>query len=192
VTPPIERFPRRTWRAGQPLWRIHRAENGAGYFSSDTKGRFNPVGVEGLGACYFAQEPLGAFVEVYRTSLELDEADVDARRLACVEFDRDLRLADLCSRRIREFDLTAEIGAGGDYERSQALASELAAAGYPGVRYLLRHDPKQDLVGIAVFGPAGAPSEDAAELPTPVSGELDEQLLDEARRKFRYRVLPPP
>jgi hypothetical protein len=49
----------------------------------------------------------------------------------------------------------------------------MAAAGYPGVRYLLRHDPKQDLVGIAVFGPAGAPSEDAAELPTPVSKCLD-------------------
>ena len=119
---PLAGFPVRTWRADRALWRIHRADRDVWWFSSDGTGRFDPVDVDGMGACYLAQEPLGAFVEVFRTRLELDEDDVTARRLAEVRFDRDLRLADVCSRRALRFGVTAEIGAGGDYERSQAFA----------------------------------------------------------------------
>jgi hypothetical protein len=159
------------------------------WFTCDGLGRFDPVAAPGLGVCYLASEPLGAFVEVFRTALELDEGDIRSRRLTRVDFRHDLALADMCSRRIREFGLTAEIGAGGDYKTPQSLASKLAVAGYNGVRYHLRHDPAQGLVGIALFGPAGPSAEG---LPKGVSRELDAGLLDEARRKFRYRVLPRP
>ena len=182
-------FPARTWKAGRPLWRIHRAANGVWWYSAK-HGRFDPVHVAGLGACYFAQNPIGAFVEVYRTRMELDQADIDDRRLARVELDRDLRLADVVSRRALSFGVTAEIGVGGDYDNSQELASGLAAVGYDGVRWWVRHDPAQRRVGIALFGSAGAaPSRTEAHV---ASREIDEQLLDEARRNFGYRVVPAP
>jgi hypothetical protein len=187
VTINIKRFPRSTLRAGRPLWRIHLAEHGAWWFSFDGRNRFDPVAAPGLGACYLASEPLAAFVEVFRTTLELAESDIESRRLSRVDFPRDLSLADMCSRRLREFGLTAAVGASGDYDTPQSLASELAAAGYDGVRYHVRHDPSQNLLGVALFGTAGA---SAVGLPKPLSREIDEDLLDEARRKFRYRVLP--
>jgi hypothetical protein len=188
---PLNGFPMRTWRAGRVLWRIHRAAVGVWWFSSDGSGRFDPVNAPGVGACYLAQWQLGAFVEVFRTRLELDESDVDARRLARVEFAHDLRLADVTSRRALRFGITAEVGVGGDYDKSQELASAAATAGYDGVRWWVRHDPKQRLVGIALFGPTGAPAS-SFPLPTPASGELGAVLLEEAQRKFGYRVVPRP
>lgn len=182
-------FPARTWKARRTLWRIHRAPNGTWWYSAKN-GRFDPVDVPGLGACYFAQDPLGAFVEVYRTRLEIDQDDIDDHRLARAEPDRDLRLADVVSRRALRFGVTAEIGAGGDYGASQELASGLAAGGYDGIRWWVRHDPAQRLVGIALFGPAGAPASGTE--PPADSREIDAQLLDEARRKFGYRVMPRP
>jgi len=191
VSRPLDGFPALTWKTGRALWRIHRAATGFWWFSADGTGRFDPVDAEGLGACYLAQEPLGAFVEVFRTRLELDEDDVDARRLARVELDRDLRLADVTSRRALRFGITAAVGAGGDYDASQVFASGAAAAGYDGVRWWVRHDPAQRLVGVALFGPAGALLPGASPPPA-VSHKLDTRLLEEARRKFGYRVLPRP
>lgn len=191
MTSPLDAFPARTLKAGRTLYRIHRTAVGAWWFSSDGTGRFDPVHAKGIGACDLALEPLGAFVEVYRTRLELDEDDVIARRLARVELGSDLRLADITSRRALRFDVTAEVGAGGDYDASQQLASDLVAAGFDGVRWWVRHDPAQRLVGVALFGPAGAPAPTVS-LPEAVSYALDSQLLEEARRKFGYRVLPRP
>jgi hypothetical protein len=52
-----------------------------------------------------------------------------------VQFDHDLRLADVCSRRALAFNMTAEVGAGGDCGLSHKLASDAAAAGFDGVRW---------------------------------------------------------
>jgi hypothetical protein len=192
TTGSLSGFPARTWKAGRALWRIHRAVNDAWWFNPDGTSRFDPVPVADLGACYLAQDRLGAFVQAFRTRLELDQADIDERRVARVELPHDLRLADVTSRRALKFGVTAEIGAGpeDDYDASQKLASDLALADYDGIRWWVRHDPAQRLVGIALFGPAGAPS--ATGLPPADSREIDASLLDEARRKFGYRVVPRP
>jgi len=149
------------------------------------------VTAAGVGACYWAQDPLGAFVEVFRATMLLDlDAEVSARRLARVAFASDLRLADLWPRRALRFGVTAEVGAGGDYGRSQAFAADAATAGFDGIRCYVRHDPAQRLVGVVLFGAAGAPA--PGMLPDPVSSELTSRLLDEARRKFGYVLLPRP
>jgi hypothetical protein len=189
TTKQLAGFPARTWKAGRALWRIHRTANCAWWYSAE-HGRFDPVHVLGVGACYLAPDPLGAFVEVYRTRMELDQADIDDHGLARVEFDRDLRLADIVSRRALSFGVTAEIDASGDYEASQQLASRLAVTGYDGIRWSVRHDPAQRLVGVALFGPVGAPL--SGTQPRADSRAIDERLLDEARRKFGYRVVPRP
>jgi hypothetical protein len=57
----------------------------------------------GRGACYLAEVPLGAWVEVFRQRMLLDDAEVVERTLVHVRMGRDIRLADLTSRRALQF-----------------------------------------------------------------------------------------
>jgi hypothetical protein len=79
-------FPRRTVRAGAPAYRIHRAGRGGWWFSSDGSGRFDPVGT-GQGACHLAEKPLGAWVEVLRRRMLLEE-EIGHRLLLAVTLGR--------------------------------------------------------------------------------------------------------
>jgi RES domain len=182
-------FPRRTVRGDAELYRIHRRERGAWWFSFDGSGRFDPVG-SGLGACYLAEQPLAAWVEVFRREMVLSELAVLGRALSRLRLGRDMRLADLTSRRALQFGVTASLGAGEDYGESQAFAVRAVQSGFAGVRYLLRHDPAQKLCGIALFGAAGESSwREASVVSTePIPG----RLVEEAQARFRYRVLPTP
>jgi hypothetical protein len=176
-------FPRRTLRGDRPLYRIHR--DPVWWFSSDGGGRFDPVGT-GAGACYWAERPLGAWVEVFRKQMLLSEAEVAGRRLCSVELGRDVRLADLTSRRALSFGVTASLGANEDYAPSQAFAVRAVEAGFDGIRYFVRHDPAQRLYGVALFG------DDRKAWPNGVDREVPEHLVAEARTAFGYRVLPAP
>lgn len=180
-------FPRRTLRGDRALFRVHRAARGPWWFSSDGSGRFDPVGSD-QGACYLAEKPLGAWVEVFRKAMLIAEDDVRARRLFTVALGRELKLADLTSRRALSFGVTAAVGAGESYAPSQRFAADAIAAGFDGVRYLVRHDPAQKLYGVALFGPAGAPDG----WPQGDDAPLPDELVAEAARLFGYRVLPSP
>jgi hypothetical protein len=74
------RFPRRTLDRSREIYRIHRADHGPWWFSSDGSGRFDPVGTA-TGACYLAERRLGAWVEVFREQMLLAEAEVHGRAL---------------------------------------------------------------------------------------------------------------
>lgn len=150
------------------------------------------MAVPGLGACYLAEQPLGAWVEVFRGTMTNDEAELDIRRLHSVALGRDLRLADLTSRRALAFGIPAAHGAGVDYGPGQALASDAAESGWAGIRYLVRHDPRQRLYGVALFGPGSAPAPSDPAWPMGADVPLDENLIAEAIHRFGYRVLPPP
>ncbi len=183
----LDGFPRRTLRGDRPIHRIHRSTTNAWWFSSDGSGRFDPIGT-GAGACYLAERPLGAWIEVFRKQMLLSEAEIRERSLFSVELGRPLRLADLTSRRALSFGVTASLGANEEYEASQAFATDAVAAGFAGVRYLVRHDPAQKLYGIALFGDPGAdPS-----WPPGTDRGIPDDVITEARRAFGYRVLPPP
>lgn len=188
----LRRFPRRTLRADRVLHRIHRAAGGPWRFSADGSGRFDPVIAEGLGCCYLAEVPLGAWVEVFRRQMLIDENDVRARRLLSTALGRDLRLADLTSARALQFGVTAALGAAEDYDASHAFAVDAARAGFDGIRYLVRHDPRQKLYGVALFGPAGAPAPDDAQWPAGPDDDIPGNLVAEAGRVFGYKVLPVP
>lgn len=180
-------FPRRTLRGDRAIYRIHRADAGPWWFSIDGSGRFDPVGT-GLGACYLAERPLGAWVEVFRRRMLLAEPEVRGRALFCVELGRDVKLADLTSRRALQFGVTASLGADESYAASQAFAVQAIEAGFGGVRYLVRHDPAQQLHGVALFA---APA-DAAKWPEGDDAAIPDELSAEAVRLFGYRVLPEP
>jgi len=187
----VKGFPRRTLRGDRVLYRIHRAATGPWWFSSDGSGRFDPIGTD-LGACYLAERPLGAWVEVFRRQMLLAEAEVLERALLAVPLGRDVRLADLTSRRALGFGVTASLGATERYDDSQAFAVHAAQAGFGGVRYLVRHDPAQQLYGIALFAPAGAPGPADPVWPARDSGAIPDELIAEASGRFGYRILPLP
>jgi hypothetical protein len=109
-----------------------------------------------------------------------------ARRLAHLDLPPML-LADCTSGLCREFGLTGEIHSTSDYARTQAWAATFAAAGFDGIRYLLRHDPGQRLSGTAVFGPAGA-----ADWPFNPGEPIGLGVIEEAERRFGVRVMPAP
>ena len=183
----LARFPRRTLRGDRIIYRVHRSANRAWWFSSDGTGRFDPVGT-GKGACYLAEQPLGAWIEVFRKQMLLAEAEIAERSLFAVAIGRDLRLANLASRRALEFGVTASLGAGEDYTQSQAFAAQAVDAGFDGIQYLARHDPAQRLFGIALFG---APGTDP-DWPRGDDGPIEDELAAEARAAFGYRVVPSP
>jgi RES domain-containing protein len=187
----LAKFPRRTLRGDRTIYRIHQAARGPWWFSSDGTGRFDPVGT-GKGACYLADKPLGSWVEVFRRQMLLPEGEVKGRSLLAVKLGRDRRLADLTSRRALQFDVTASLGADRGYDESQAFAVEAMNAGFDGIRYLVRHDPAQDLYGIALFSDEGEPDPADAAWPLNDDGPIPDDVSAEAQRLFGYRVMPVP
>ncbi len=181
----LDGFPRRRLPPTAPLYRIHRLDRAPWWFSHDGSGRFDLATPRGT--CYLAEEPLGAFVEVFRAMAVVPSAEVDARRVSTLHAPRPFVLADCTSRRARAFGITAAIHSGEDYTRTQAWAAALAAAGFDGVRYLLSHDPAQRSVGVALFGPAGL-----AQWPVEATGPVDSTVILRARREFGIRVVPTP
>jgi hypothetical protein len=183
-------FPRSTLREDRVIYRIHKSARAPWWFSANGDGRFDPIDT-GFGACYLADAPLGAWVEVFRKRLLLAEPDVAARSLQAVALGRSLRLADVTSRRALEFGITASVGANERYEESQSLATQALNAGYGGIRYFVSHDPAQTLRGIALFAAAGQPDEEDPLWPSE-TGPIPPSLVREANELFGYRVLPEP
>lgn len=182
----LDGFPRSTLRGDRIVHRIHNATHGPWWFSEDV-GRFDPVGT-GCGACYLAAEPLGAWVEVFREQMTWSESDVQRRRLLSVELGRGLSLADVTSPRALQFNITAQLGAGSDTDASRTFAAEVLAAGYDGVRYWVRHDPRQKSYGYAIFDTAG----ESTAWPDGASEPLGDGLIAAAVKTYGYRILPRP
>ena len=179
-------FPRHRLGAGRPLYRVHRADRAPGWFSGDGSGRFD-LG-DDRGTLYLALSELGALIEAFRSGTVVAEAEVAARQLSTVAFDRTLTLADCASTRARAFGVTAEIHSSPDYELTQAWARALAATEVAGIRYRLRHDPAQRELGVALFGRRG---EDAS-VPIDASGPIAEDVLRQLARRFGITVSPTP
>lgn len=190
MTIDIGRLPRRTLRSGTRLYRIHRPP--PWYFDASDQGRFNPTGAPDRGACYWAEKPLGAFVEAFRTLRTLTQADVVARSLSEIELADDLVVGNLTVKKALAAGVTTAITSGPDYAEPQQLASDVQGT-LDGLRYRVRHDLSQQLIAIAWFGPAGRPTGPAlGRLPAPVSAALPADLVATAEGQFGYEVLPSP
>lgn len=80
--------------------------------------------------------------------------------------------------------LTAEIHSTTDYDLTQSWALALQEAGYDGIRYKARHDPRGQLVSIALFGSDKPPRSTAKTTTVPVDP------IHEASATFAIAVLP--
>ena len=172
------------------FFRIHRAHLDPWWFSSDGTGRFDLPISTGQGTCYLAEEPTGCFLEVFRDWISVPESEVAVRRIVEIALPAGARLADCTATRAREFGLTAEIHSSSDYRIPQAWAEALYEAGFAGIRYFLRHDPSQTLVGAAWFGPAGPSAPPARQV---TAGKpIGSDLIEDVGRRFGILVLPSP
>ena len=201
-------------KAGTQLYRIHRSSNGPWYFDGSGDGRLDPAGTPGRGACYWAEDPLGAWVEVFRTRMILTPDDVSERRLTELTLDADKRLPDLTTRQALRAGVTAAVTAGADYTDSLALADSLqgvrgwsgrreepGASRLPdqpqgvqeGIRWRLRHDREQVLIGVALFGDEGAATRRRRKhLPPSRTRPIPISLVNRAANGYCYEVLVPP
>jgi hypothetical protein len=182
---PLTGFPGYRLSPDRPLIRIHRHDRGPWWFSHDKTGRFDLTAPRGT--CYLAEEPIGAFVEVFRHSAFVQDSDVARRRISTLYVERPVVLADCTTRRARAFGVTAAIHSSEDYARTQRWAEAFADAGFDGIRYRLSHDPAQRAIGVALFGPAGS-----AAWPVAATAPIDDALIAAVQRRFGIRVLPTP
>jgi hypothetical protein len=169
----------------KPLWRIHGADVGPWFFDVGPDGRFN---LAESGTCYLSEEPIGAFVEKFGRLLRrggvIPEPLVDAQRLSTLRPPK-ATVVDLTDPTVLGLiGLTAAIHTTSDYDLTQGWAPALQEAGYGGIRYKARHDPRGELVSIALFG-SGRTSRSAAKTTT-----IPVDLIHEASATFAITVLP--
>ncbi|HZD65267.1 MAG TPA: hypothetical protein VE152_04135, partial [Acidimicrobiales bacterium] len=99
----------------QGFYRIHWADRGAWWFSSDGSGRFDLE--RPRGTCYVAQDALGAFAEVGARLTYLDPEELARRSLACLRVPRPLYVADVISPLAADVGVGARCRTGMDYPR---------------------------------------------------------------------------
>ena len=80
--------------------------------SAMRQGRFDPIGAHARGACYWAEDPLGAWVKVFRTVMTIVEDDLARYALSVLTIDEPIEVADLSDRRGLAAGATAAVGAG--------------------------------------------------------------------------------
>jgi hypothetical protein len=169
----------------KPLWRIHAADVAPWFFDIGPDGRFN---LAESGTCYLAEEPIGAFVEKFGRLLRpggvIPEPLVDSQRLSRLRTPK-AGVVDLTDPSVLGLiGLTAEIHSTTDYNLTQGWALAFQEAGYAGIRYKARHDPRGQLASIALFGSDKPPRSAAKTTTIPVD------LIHEASTTFAITVLP--
>lgn len=140
------------------------------WFSSDGSGRFDLPAPHGT--CYLAEDPVAALLEVTRGLTVLSEDFLAARRLFTTSLTTELRLADLTAPRAYSFGVTGELSATFDYDKPQAWAGGLHTAGFEGIGYHIRHDPRSSFGAVALFGRAGRLRRPAPHSSQAVSADL--------------------
>lgn len=182
-------LPYRELREASLLYRIHLSDQGPWWFAATGDNRFDPVRADGVGAAYWAEDPLGAWVEVFRTRMHLTEQEVAARALSEVSLKAPLLVCDLTERKALQAGVTAAPTAGHDYSEAQELASQLTVR-CGGIRWRVRHDLAGDLIGLALFGPPGRAAPPG--MSSPSNEPIPHDLVARAEEEFGYLVLPVP
>lgn len=138
----------------QRIYRIHANEKHPIWLGNEGLGRFDPPEScrQLYGACYFGLDLLTSFIEVFGRMRCVSESEVNRRSLSAIQPTLTLTIADTTDRTILgKFGLTAEISASSDYKESQHLSCQLFRAGFDGIKYRVRHDPRGELEAIAPF-----------------------------------------
>lgn len=173
-------------RAGEQVWRCHRAHNGAWYFCSDGGCRFDLPGPQGT--CYVAPRRLTAVLEVIEPVGKLVHIDeLRIRKIAHLDLVEDYDLADTAHATAWSYGITRELGADANYTTPKRWARQFHAAGFQGLRYWARHDLSSHGLSYALFGTAGPRS-----WPTRPSEEIDQGVIDDLESEAGFTVVDTP
>jgi hypothetical protein len=167
-------------RSPQRLHRVCRVEKGTWWFPSDMSGRFDLRPPEGT--CYFASDDYGAIREASRLG-PVTPAWVSAREIRVVPGPARARLAATTREAAARFGITNELATMIPYSLPQRWAAALRAAGFDGMRHVLRHDSRARPGGVSIFGRAGG---------TRGRNGARKPLSVELMHAAGLRVLPPP
>lgn len=181
-------FPTRLIADAYPYARIHHLGHEPEWFCACGEHRFDPPpnSIGSFGTCYLAGHPLGAFVERFGDLGTVTRERVDAHRLSHLQVPT-TRLADATDRQALRFGVTGELSSGGDYPAAQAWAERLFQAGFGGVWYTARHDPRGGLHSVALFAKPGLhPDAFVGAWSEPIGDDL----LDDAAARFGLEVIP--
>ncbi|HET8755852.1 MAG TPA: hypothetical protein VFM58_07575 [Solirubrobacteraceae bacterium] len=97
----------------------------------------------------------------------------------------------MTQRRALRAGVTAALTAGFGYDEAHDLAASLQGVA-EAMRWRVRHDLAQDLVGVALFGEEGVPAPDALKRLPSVATEPPAPLAAEACHELGYEILPDP
>ncbi len=136
----LKRFPSTRVMPAKPIYRLHRATRQPWYFSSSGAGRFDLP--EPDGTCYAALDPAVAFIEVFYGFKIVPVEELVDVVVSRMKVPRTMRLADCTSPRAFAHGITSELNTTVDYALTQRWAAALRTAGFGGVRYWARHDPR--------------------------------------------------
>lgn len=98
MTIDVARPPRKKLRPRTCLYR-NRAGSDPWFFDGSGAGRFDPTGSPGRGTCDWAEDVLGAWVEMFRTRVLLPERELAERAISVATLSGDLVVVDLTVRR---------------------------------------------------------------------------------------------
>lgn len=184
----LREFPARVIPADYPYSRIHHDRLEPEWFCDCGGCRFDLPDDSGLGTCYLAGHPLGAFVEKFGRFRIVPRSLVDQHSLARLAVPSSVRVADMTDRTIvGRWGLSAGIWAGDVYELSQMWALRLHEAGFAGVWYSAAHDVSGDFHSLALFGKSGHHPES---LLLYDDDAIAPELIDDAYDTFGVHVLP--
>lgn len=116
-------------------------------------GRYDLTAPEGT--CYLALSPVGAWLEVFRTSGIVAAHDVRRRRILETRPPRHVRAADLLAKRARGYGVTGEIHTTKEYSATRAWAAQLHRATFRALQGKIRHDPGLRERSLTLFDAAG-------------------------------------
>lgn len=155
-------FPVRRLGTRQRLFRITKnyrnGSSATGWFFSSSDG--GQPGRYDLprpnGSCYFADDPAGAWLEVFRRQQVVPRQDITVRCLVTAARTGDvLALADLTSPTAVKSGVTLDLSAGSDYTQTQVAALAAYRQKCMGIIGWIRHDPARRYRNFALFGRMG-------------------------------------
>lgn len=173
------------------LYRVHQMVHEPEWFGTSGGCRWDPPAdaAELFGTCYTGTDPLTAFIEAVAELAVVTESVVDKRALAAANLPPEQRIADMTSPRIvGEWGLDRRVSTGDEYGVCQRWAHALRLAGFTGVFYEPRYDPRgRRQQSVAFFGDPGY---QPTQLTVTGDGPVPRHVLEEAMHVFGLRIWP--
>jgi hypothetical protein len=142
-----------------------------------------------LGTCYTGTDEITAVMEAFGDLPVITQGAIDARAMASIQISRTQRLADMTSPTIvGQWRLDRRLSVGHDYAVCQRWAHSLRPAGFSGIYYEPRHDPRGNhFASIAMFAD---PGHQPRQMTVIADDRIRPSVVEATQQIFRMRVLP--